>query len=213
VNPPTTPPVQPPPRLGDARANPPAAIPAAVVRGFPAAQLADVERAWEPARDALAVAARAAGVALEHAHWLWTRKDASTRAGDHLLVAVEAAGAVQGLMAVTTALRPSRLEPGRWALYVDSVESAPWNLTVRGVQAKRYEGVGCLLLGEAVRPSVGRAAGGRVGLHSPPQTEGFYEAKCRMTRLGPDPGYHDPVYFEYDAGAAADWLTDVGLSA
>lgn len=213
MSPSPAPPVQPLPRLSDGRVNPPAVTPAAVTRGFPPDRLADVERVWGPARAAVGAAAIAAGIRLDHDHWRWTDKDGRARAGEALLVAVEAAGEVQGLMALKTALQPSRLIPNRWVLYVDYVESAPWNLTVPGVQGKRYDGVGYLLIGEAVRASVGRAAGGRVGLHSLPQTEPFYETKCRMTRVGPDPGYYGLVYFEYADGVAAEWLTDVGLSA
>ncbi|MBX9627105.1 MAG: hypothetical protein K2X82_25105 [Gemmataceae bacterium] len=213
MSPSPAPPKQPPPRLVDGRANPPAPVPAAVVRGLPPDRLGDVERAWEPARDALAVAARAAGVPLEHDHWRWTRKDPAVRADDLLLVAVEAGGEVQGLMAVQATLRPAVRTPGRWVLYVDYIEAAPWNLKVPGVQTRRYKAVGTLLIGEAVRLSMGRAAGGRIGLHSLPGVEGFYEGECGMTRVGPDPLYHDLVYFEYPDGVAAEWLTARGLSA
>lgn len=98
-------------------------------------------------------------------------------------------------------------------VYADFVEVAPWNLSVPGVQDRRYAGAGTVLVAEAVRLAVGRAAGGRVGLHSLPGVEGFYERRCRMTRLGPDSAYHDLVYFEYPDDVSAGWLTDVGYSA
>jgi hypothetical protein len=153
------------------------------------------------------------GLHLESGHWRWTRKDATTKAGDHLLVAVECRGRVQGLMALKTELRPSRIDPGQWVVYVDYVESAPWNLNIPDVQVPRYAGVGTLLIAEAVRVAAGRTAGCRVGLHAIPQAEAFYASRCGMTRVGPDPEYHDYVYFEYPGGAAAQWLTYAGLSA
>lgn len=191
---------------------PAAELPVAVTRNFPTARLADVERTWGPARVLLGAAAAAANVVLEHGHWDWGNKAGYYRPGWHCLVAVEAEGEVQGLMAAETLLRPSRLAPGGWVVYVDYVEAAPWNLAVQGVQDPRYGGVGRLLVGEAVRMSTGRTAAGRVGLHSLPRAEDFYRG-CRMTDLGPDPAYNDLVYFEYPAAVTAGWLTDRRFSA
>lgn len=215
------PPVIPPPWLEDRRPGAPAdpLVPASVVRGFPHARLGDVERTWGPARDALAAAARAAGYELENGHWDWRNKVRFYRPGHHCLVAVECEGDVQGLMAVQTSLRPSQLSPGHWILYVDFVEAAPWNRrepprrTTPAIQEPRFGGVGTLLIGEAIRLSVGPSANGRVGLHALPSAEGFYANHCGMTRVGPDPDYHDLVYFEYPDGVAAAWLAQVGLSA
>ncbi len=120
-------------------------------------------------------------------------------------------------MAVENFLRPSQLAPPSWVLYVDYVEVAPWNYRVpqnRGVAAvrePRFRGVGALLLGEAIRMSLGATAGGRVGLHSLPQAEDFY-SHCGMKRIGPDPNYYDLVYFEYPDGVAGAQLTAMRLS-
>ncbi len=61
--------------------------------------------------------------------------------------------------------------------------------------------------------SIGQTAGGRVGLHSLPASEEFYSSRCGMTCIGPDPTYHDLVYFEYPDGVATRWLTTAGFSA
>ena len=185
----------------------------AVVRGFPPDRLADVEQVWGPARDGLARTAAAAGSPLENAHWDWRNKVRYYRPGWHCLVAIEFEGDVQGLMAVETRLRRSRLAADRWVVYVDFLEVAPWNRRLATIQEPRFGGVGTLLLGEAVRMSMGPSANGRVGLHSLPLAEGFYAGHCGMTSRGPDPGYHGLVYFEYSEGTAAEWLAHVGLSA
>jgi hypothetical protein len=52
----------------------------------------------------------------------------------------------------------------------------------------------------------------RVGLHSLTQAEDFYDARCRMTKTGPDPDYYDLTYFEYTGQQAADWLASIGES-
>ena len=116
-------------------------------------------------------------------------------------------GEVQGVMAVDRTLRPARFGNDR-VVYVDYLEAAPWNL--KGIaDPPRFLGVGTVLLVEAVRLSVETGHGGRVGLHSLPQSEPFY-IRCRMSRVGPDPEYYDLTYFEYTEQQAADWLASIG---
>jgi hypothetical protein len=95
-------------------------------------------------------------------------------------------------------------------VYVDYVESAPWNL--KGyADVPRFLGVGTILIAEAIRLSLEMGLEGRVGLHSLPQAEAFY-AKCQMTRVGPDPAYYELTYFEYASQQATAWLTATGGS-
>jgi hypothetical protein len=194
--------------LVNRQVNPPVIIPAAVIRGFPAEQLPEVEAVWRPARQLLVEAMAADSQHLESSHWNWTL---IYQPEWHCLVAVECEGQVQGLMAVETYLRRSALSPSAWALYVDFIEAAPWNLAATG-HPPLFAGVGSLLIAEAVRMSLGQTANCRVGLHSLPQAEEFYANSCRMTRIGPDAGYHDLVYFEYSDGVEY-WLTEREFSA
>jgi hypothetical protein len=126
-----------------------------------------------------------------------------------MLVAVECQGQPQGLMAVLRSPRRSRLGDGH-VVYVDYVETAPWNLKSSNA-SPRFSGVGTCLLAEAVRLSFESGFGGRVGLHSLPQAEAFY-TRCGMTQVGADPSYFDLVYFEYTAQQASDWLASIGES-
>lgn len=93
---------------------------------------------------------------------------------------------------------PARLDPdqGEPLVYVDYLESAPWNLRA---ETRRYLGVGQALLKEAARRSIELGYRGRLGLHSLPQVESFYEHKCGLIGCGPDPGYYRLVYFEFTA--------------
>jgi|GEM_PF-613844 len=217
---PTSPrPFSPPPRLVDTRLPPPGYVAVTVTRGCPAtdAYLGAIERLWGPDRVSLATELQSHGETLESAHWRWTWK--ATRPPHwHCLVTVECEGQVQGIMAVENLLRRSVLTPNAWVLYVDFLEVAPWNYRVpqdrskSAVREPRFRGVGTLLLGEAIRLSIGASAGGRVGLHGLPQAENFYVDRCGMTRIGSDPAYHDLVYFEYPDGVAAVRLTAMGLS-
>jgi hypothetical protein len=161
-----------------------------------------VEAAWNPVRRRLGVLDPGA----EHLHWDWRNKRSLVASGSCRLAAVEGEGQTQGLMAVSGRTRPSRLPPpGRPVLYVDYLEVAPWNLR-SAVPGPRFAGVGRALLAAAVRLSAQVGSGGRVGLHSLPQAGEFYRAGCGMTWVGPDPGYHGLVYFEYTDEQAAEFL-------
>ncbi|MBX9624619.1 MAG: hypothetical protein K2X82_12495 [Gemmataceae bacterium] len=191
-------------RLIDARRPDRPYLAAALVRDFPAGSLAAVEAAWAAARARADAAAGPSG--LEHGHWDWRNKVRAAQSGAYHLVAVEAEAEVQGLMAVDRRPRPARRKAAD-LLYVDYLETAPWNLKVFG--APWFVGVGTALLIDAVRLSLDGGLGGRVGLHSLGQAEPFY-ARCRMAAVGPDPGYHGLTYFEYTDGEAVGWLTALG---
>jgi hypothetical protein len=110
-------------------------------------------------------------------------------------------------MAVLRTPQPGKLSSEQ-VVYVDYVESAPWN--IRGATATpRFFGVGTVLIAEAVHLSLEMGLAGRVGLHSLPQAEAFYN-RCRMTRIGPDQAYYDLTYFEFTSQQASDWLAIVG---
>jgi hypothetical protein len=148
----------------------------------------------------------AADDALEHSHWDWRSKRASVASGHHRIVVMECRGEVQGIMAVLRDPKASRLGAGA-VLYVDYLEAAPWNLGLTG--PRRFSGIGAWLIAEAVRMSVDAGHAGRVGLHSLPQAEPFYQ-RCGMTHVGLDPNYQELSYFEYTEHGASGHLTRYG---
>jgi hypothetical protein len=195
--------------LIDARVSGRPLVEADLYRDYPAAELEAIEARWAQAREEAAAAGFVQGLApLEHAHWDWRNKAESVEAGRHMLLAVERDGVAQGLMAVLRVPRNARLGTGQ-VVYVDYVEAAPWNLKGSAIQP-RFFGVGTVLIAEAVRLSLEMGLGGQVGLHSLPQAEEFYAARCKMTRIGPDPAYFDLTYFEYTRQKALDWLAQIG---
>ncbi|MDY3562357.1 hypothetical protein R5W23_003823 [Gemmata sp. JC673] len=219
ASPPPPRPFNPPPRLRDTRLPPPGEVPAVLTRGEPGAHtyFSEIEQLWASDRAGLATELRAYGESLDDTHWE-RLNNVNYPPHWHTCVMVECYGTLQGVMAVENLLRPARLTPGAWVLYVDYIEVAPWNYRVPQNRAlpvardARFKGVGVTLLGEAVRISVGATAGGRVGLHALPQANEFY-SRCGLTCVGPDPDHHDLVYWEYEDGAAAACLTALGLSA
>jgi hypothetical protein len=191
-------------------------VEASVLRDLPAAALEGASFQWQQFRIAMHVEDPARLPRPEHAHWDWRNKWDSVDAGHHQLVAVTTfvndrngwrAEEIQGLMAVERTPRPSVLNPHSGpVVYLDYVETAPWNLKMF-TSTPRYAGVGTVLLAEAVRMSSESGFQGRVGLHSLPQAEGFY-LRAGMTKIGEDPGYYDLVYFEFLEDAATDFLAN-----
>ena len=127
-----------------------------------------------------------------------------------MLVAVEFLGEVQGIMAVLQAPQRSRLS-GQPLIYVDYLESAPWNLRILSAPP-RFMGIGTVLVAEAVHLSIDTGFEGRIGLHSLPQAEVFYRSRCQMTELGQDVQHFDLTYFEFTSQQAIAWLAVVGDS-
>ena len=179
-------------------------------RDYPANELDTIEVKWGQAREQASMAENVAGLGpLEHEHWDWRNKAGSVKAGHTMLVAVECEGEAQGIMAVLVTPRPGRLENSH-VVYVDYLESAPWNLR-RFTASPRFGGVGTVLVADAVRLSMEMGLGGRVGPHSLPQAEAFYN-RCGMSRVGTDPDYFDLPYYEYTGQQAAHWFTSTGES-
>ncbi len=143
----------------------------------------------------------------EHDHWRWERK---VNATGHLLsyptLAIECDGHAQGLMLLKTDGAFGRLpEQGMHPLVsVEFLASAPWNLPTV-VARPRYRGVGTLLLRAALATSLDLGFKGRIGLHSLPQAEEFYE-RSGMTRLGPDEKKGGLTYFEMGVAQAAAFM-------
>ena len=200
-----------PVKLIDGRTSSTVLVQATVVRDVPASHLLEVERIWKPAREAVAQALGLTGAAVEHADWDWVNKVLTTESRPHRIATVESGGVVQGLMAVLAEPQSTVLSPdGEPLLYVDYLETAPWNL--KGLPTKpQVIGVGTDLIAEAVLMSVEAGWGGRIGLHSLAKAERFYQMSCQMTRLGEDPGYDNLVYFEFTEVQASAFLTKKGL--
>lgn len=185
-----------------------AAVTADILLDFPTGEIDAVERTWAPARELLGAAKDDAGKQLESGHWDWRIKIDPNSAGRHRLIAIQCESEIQGLMALTA--EPKVTERGP-VVYVDYIETAPWNQKLPG-QLARFQGVGTVLIAEAVRISIDSGYDGRVGLHALPQAEAFYASRCRMSSYGPDPTYDKLVYFEFSEAIATEFLFSVGRS-
>ncbi len=139
-------------------------------------------------------------------HWEWDDKAAEI---PKLLAfrgfAVTCGGETQGLMRVDlTKSGRAAAHAGKPLVYIDYLETAPWNWAELS-RTPRYKGVGSALLAAAMTLSIDEGFSGRIGLHALPQSEDFYRRQL-MLDMGPDPAVQNLRYFEMTADAAQAFL-------
>lgn len=176
------------------------------------AHLVDWQTQWQPAMIETLRALASQKVPMadwpQSWHWDWRRKTTGVQG---LLgypgFSVVAQGVTQGLAQID--LTRSACAPehaGKPMAYIDYLEVAPWNRPDLG-QVPRLRGVGTALLSAAVARSMNDGFKGRIGLHSLPQSEGFYQ-RNGLTDLGPDAAYQGLRYFEMNAERATAFLEE-----
>jgi hypothetical protein len=135
----------------------------------------------------------------EHWHWDWSKKADMLDLLAYRCMGIEQGGRMQGLMMLSTIAIKGRVagQEGKAVLYIEFLETAPWNLRdLAGTP--QFLGVGVRLLEAAIEFSGDEGFGGRVGLHSLPQSDEFY--RKYMTDLGADSGHSQGLrYFEMSA--------------
>jgi hypothetical protein len=132
----------------------------------------------------------------EHWHWDWSKKADMLDLLAYRCMGIEQGRRMQGLLMVSTIAAKGRLktQEGKAVLYIEFLETAPWNLRAL-VEAPEFLGVGIRLLEASIVLSDEEGFGGRIGLHSLPQSEDFY--RKYMTDLGPDSSQSQGLrYFE-----------------
>jgi len=143
----------------------------------------------------------------ESSTWNWQNKVTRTR--DTLAnrgFALRAEEMTQGLiLADLCSMHRCRIpaQTDKDLVYVDYLESAPWNIGY--VRPKRYSGVGFALLATAVHLSFDEGFKGRVGLHSLPGARDFYR-HYELTDFGPDSEDGGLHYFELSEAHALKLL-------
>ncbi|MBW4667145.1 MAG: GNAT family N-acetyltransferase [Cyanomargarita calcarea GSE-NOS-MK-12-04C] len=109
--------------------------------------------------------------------------------------AVECNDQTEGVLLLETQLHGSQITPGKRIVYIYYVATAPWNR--EAIQRPpKLQGIGTALLLFAISRSLELGYEGRVGLHSLPGYEKFYDNRG-MLDLGSDSDYENLVYFEY----------------
>lgn len=145
---------------------------------------------------------------LPHEHWQWHEKVKLTeRLLPYPTFGIECEAQMQGMMLLETDGHFARLSTGGRAplVYVNLVASAPWNLGIVTSEPK-FHGVGSTLLAAAIQASVDLGFKGRVGLHSLPTSESWYD-KHGIACFGADTSKQGLKYYEVTPECARDFLT------
>ena len=140
-------------------------------------------------------------LAVQDHHWSWRTKCSITPGTNRRVFSLLNAGDVEAAMVLLFG-KNSRDPAGMLPIvYVDFVAVAPWNRK-KFQDPQRFRNLGTVMLGAAVQLSVTLGLGGRCGLHSLPQSEGFYR-HIGMRDFGLDAAYSSLRYFEFDVAGAA----------
>lgn len=138
----------------------------------------------------------------EDRHWDWVNKYLKLSTPNYEKYAVECESITQGLMILELDCYRSRLEPNKSIVYLDYLNTAPWNRP--SIQnPPSYKGVGTALFTLAVKRSFALDYKGRLCLHALPSAEGFY-TKLKMVDFGCDPDKQNLKYFELASDKAVE---------
>jgi hypothetical protein len=162
--------------------------------------LIEAEKQWGPIRREAARKLKRAGRSEEipeHSHWDWEKKSLKLDFLAYRCCGIEYEGKYQGLLMLMVAGKHARLPPdvGKELVYIDYIESAPWNYA-KMVDTPLFGGIGMLLMQAAVAVSYEEEFQGRIGLHALSQAEKFYRDDCQMMCCGPDASYYNLPYYE-----------------
>ncbi len=143
----------------------------------------------------------------QSSHWNWRHKIDQIKG---LLAfpsfAIECNGETQGLMiANMTKVGKLDSQKNKPLVYIEFLETAPWNT---GLATKpKYKGIGTIMIETAIQLSFDEGFHGRIGLESLPQSEGWYEHKLKMTKLGKKTD-SNLMYFEMTPDQALRFMED-----
>ncbi len=181
---------------------------ASIYRGLGENNFRDFAAHWKPVLDKRAAEFpswdEAAQANVQDAHWDWIGKAKAEAIYDAF--AIECDGMTQGLMLVdlTTHFAQIPSQKGLDICYVELIAAAPWNRPKFSDRPK-YKGTGRALLATAISLSFDELEfKGRIGLHSLPESESWYEF-LGFSNCGHDDNKR-MLYFEMTEDQAKSFL-------
>jgi hypothetical protein len=136
-------------------------------------------------------------------HWEWRTKCSIAPGTNRRVLSLLNGGEVEAAMLLLSGKTSREQSAPLPILYVDYVAVAPWNRKAFQTP-QRFRHLGTVMIGAAVELSRAMGLDGRCGLHSLPQSEGFYR-RIGMRDFGLDAAYASLRYFEFDAAAARNF--------
>lgn len=173
------------------------------------------QKEWRPiviaATKLLARSTAPGQAAPHHFHWNWCSKERELQVLAFSFFGITCNTKLQGLMKLDLTGRPGRLltQKGKPVVYVDYLETAPWNIkTLMQALGKspQYGAIGTRLIEAAVRKSIEEGFKGRVALHSLSGSERFYLEVCGMTEVFRDPAKQNLLWCEFTPEQAERFL-------
>jgi hypothetical protein len=138
-------------------------------------------------------------------HWAWRTKSSDALGKNGRVFSLLNADEVEAATVVLLGENSRDPAASLPIVYVDFVAVAPWNRKAFQ-DPQRFRSLGTIMIGAAVELSRTLGRNGRCGLHSLPQSEGFYR-HIGMTDFGPDASYESLRYFEFDTASATNFRT------
>lgn len=192
-------------------------VSATLYTGIRASDLLLVERSWTDARNDLLRRLLARDIDQDlwpqSLPWDWGKKAPILKRLEATAFGLTVEEPWEGVMLTRTASYTARLpaDKDKPLVYIDFIESAPWNWTIPAVdQNGRFGGVGPVLFAAAIQQSIDEGFAGRVGLHSLPQSDGFYRNVVKMTAIERDANKQNLMYFEFSRERAEKFLKERG---
>lgn len=141
-------------------------------------------------------------------HWDWEAKLRRVEASEHLKsFSVICDSKTQAVVIVDLSKRCVLSgQKDETLVYIDYIETAPWNrLSIMGLKPE-FRGCGLLLIRQSVEYSIDCSFKGRIGLHSLPQSETLCADRIGMTDLGIDQDYQNLRYYEMTPEQSSNFL-------
>ncbi len=190
-------------------------VPATLHTELLPANLALLEHEWRPCRDAVRQKLEQAKIPHDawpqSLHWNWHTKEDYLKLLEVRCFGVQCDGQWQAAMMTRDATRFSQLRESKNKplVYIEYLETAPWNWTVKPInQLGVFRGLGRLLFRQALVQSIQAGFVGRIGLHALPQAESFYVA-LGAKRVSFDKTKRLP-YYELGSDQAKELLDQEG---
>ena len=163
-------------------------VDAKLYEGLRAVDLTLIERQWGTWRQD--IARRLADCGIDHQqwpqslHWDWFAKSRQLQLLAVEVFAIDFEKEWQGVTLVDSVTHRCQLDSQRDKnlLYVDYIETAPWNWSVPHIGVvRRFKGLGNILMRRVIQRSFELGFKGRVGLNALPQANDFYGARLGMS--------------------------------
>lgn len=190
-----------------------AIVDAQLHRGLRAVDLTLIERQWSPWRQDIIrrLSERGVDPAIwpQSLHWDWFAKLRYLQLLAVEVCAIDAEGEWQAIVMMETVTHRCQLaeQVGKHLVYVDYIETAPWNWPIPEFGlSRRFKGLGHILFRNVIRRSFDLGYKGRIGLVALPQAKAFYGATLGMAQI-PATSPHELDYFELSEAKAMELIT------